>query len=376
MDSMERTSGDTSIEHWFKIRTDSVSSMDLEGMKNVPNYLADELSHNFLEKDSNSLSYDPILHELQNDKLLDTCTKDDEFILPEFALDPLELTPDMMVAGEILPSTSNSLSSSSSLNVSHHDSCIPIVEQQSETASSTLNVDNHQDLCDKATQVHIRDFEHVVEHDNQENSNYLCELKNIDLNDFAGSGLSIKLIDDQQKQQFNGKTKDNNIVKKISDMQVVLKKDEISPIDSLSSSSSSSGDGVMAVVAISTDKISNLTQIVINNGTEEQIYQGKTSELIEATGNLTTIDANNIWHGIDADTENMTINKHDVVITNALEDLGITDDMLQPVSIADQGKTWICPKKDCPRYFSRLFALKSHLLTHYGVRPFKVYTTK
>lgn len=352
MDSMERT-GDANIEQWFKVRTDSVSSIDLEGMKNMPSYLADELSHNFLEKDSNSLSYDPILHELQNDKLLDTCTKDDEFILPEFALDPLELTPDMMVAGEILPSTS-------ALNVSH-DTCLPVQQQQQHQQSDSLNTDH--DLCDKATQCHTRDFDNANLESLTKNANnpenYLTELKSIDLNEFTDSEI---------EQKANYKTRDvNNMMKKISDMQVVLRDDAM--IDQ--------SDGVMAVVAISTDKISNLTQIVINNGTEEQIYQGKTSELIEATGNFSTIDAQNMWQGggIENDSENMTINKHDILITSALEDLGITDDMLQPVSIADQGKTWICPKKECHRYFNRLYALKSHLLTHYGVRPFKVLFT-
>jgi len=139
-----------------------------------------------------------------------------------------------------------------------------------------------------------------------------------------------------------------------------------------------SQDGMMAVVAISTDKTSNMTQIVINTGTEKQIYQGKTSELIEATGNfpkLPKIDTSAaVWNGtVEYGTDSNPSNQYEIVISNALEELGITDDSLQPLCATEHDKVWLCPRDGCNRQFGRLYTLKGHLLAHYGVRPFKVY---
>ena len=379
------------IEKWLKVRTDSVSSMDLESMKlegSVPGYLGNELQHTFLIKDPDPLSididlsdkklnlaYDPILHELQNEKLLETCTKDDEFSLPEMQYDPLdtlELAPDMMVAGEILPSTS-----AFSLNiVNDPNECIRLQQ------GSSFNTEANFDLCDKSTQVYVRDFDRNLLINSQlinqvhgeelsqdvENyiieDDYLGELTTVEfVNDLSESGVSIRIVDD--RKPLKKKAKECAILKKrkkLSERKLALKEDN--QVDT--------SDGIMAVVAISTDKISNMTQIVINNGKEEQIYQGKTSELIEATGNFPRIEATSMWNeSVDSDRDNSATH-HDLIISNALDDLGITDEVLQPVSIAEQGKTWVCPKDDCNRNFSRLYSLKGHLLTHYGVRPFKV----
>lgn len=130
-------------------------------------------------------------------------------------------------------------------------------------------------------------------------------------------------------------------------------------------SSEADNDSRVMTVVVSTNKVSNLTQIVINTGKEEQVYQGKTSELLQATGNLP------LPAGLDA--PNGSYNKgQDLVISEALAELGITDDALQPSNVTDHGKVWHCPRDDCARKFTRLYALKCHLLTHYGVRPFKV----
>lgn len=381
------------IDKWLKVRTDSVSSMDLESMKpegSVPSYLGNELQHTFLVKDSDlaidielsdkklNLAYDPILHELQNEKLLDTCTSD-EFRIPGLQydpLDPLELAPDMMVAGEILPSTS-ALSVSSLNVVNDPNECVRLQQV------SSLNLESDIDLCDKSTQVYVRDFDRnlsinsqligeVHGEDLRQNvesyiidENYLGGLTTVEfINDLSEAG--IRILDDRKPVKL--KTKESGIAKKRKRLsERKLGNESFEKADNLIDDS----DGIMALVAISTDKVSNMTQIVINNGKEEQIYQGKTSELIQATGNFPRIDAS-MWNGsVDSGKDNST-NSHDLIISSALEDLGITDEVFQPVTNADQGKTWVCPKDGCGRHFNRLYALKGHLLTHYGVRPFKV----
>ena len=59
-------------------------------------------------------------------------------------------------------------------------------------------------------------------------------------------------------------------------------------------------------------------------------------------------------------------------ISNALEEVGITDRMLKHIRLADDTKVWQCHQDDCNREFVKPCSLKSHLLTHFGIKPFKV----
>ncbi|XP_035732848.1 uncharacterized protein LOC118446372 [Vespa mandarinia] len=388
------------IEKWLKTRTESVSSMDLDVIKSeveegVERYLNNELPHSFLGKDPDALSIDidlsdkklnlsyehSILQELQTEKLLEVCEKDDEFILPEFRLDqldPLSLSPDdMMVAGEILPSTSVP----TSLNTPNDH--LTDTSIQSEEGVQLIGegeeTENHTSADDSVEMADLPiDFENInVMQETSESNNIVSSPKSTS-NSFTDvlnndnvientTGIinianSGNIIMEQLKSKARIKLEPRIIKKRRKLSEKFDKKVE-------------SKEGVMAVVAISTDKISNMTQIVINTGTEEQIYQGKTSELIEATGNfpkLPRIDTSSGWTGTsECNSEMNPSSQHEMIISNALAELGVTDDNLQPVSISEHGKLWLCPREDCNRQFSRLYALKGHLLAHYGVRPFK-----
>ncbi|XP_012150227.1 uncharacterized protein LOC100877567 isoform X2 [Megachile rotundata] len=365
------------IEKWLKTRTESVSSMDLDAIKSgveegVDRYLGEELQHAFLEKDPDGLSididlsdkklslgYDPLLQELQHEKLLDACEKDG-FMLPEFQLDhldPLALSPDdMMVAGEILPSTS----AQPTLSIPNRDtdSICPEAEQASLIKKSIItNEESHNksvpNLVDDMDDISSLNKEEEQLQKIRSTSEDTANLYAQDFNTEPEEQelMSTKLIGDDSAIIEELKTKS----KVKLEPRIIKKRKKI-------------------LEAISTDKISNMTQIVINTGTEEQIYQGKTSELIEATGNfpkLPKLETSTTWNGtMEHGTENPS-SQHEMVISNALEELGITDDNLQPISISEQGKVWLCPRDDCKRQFSKLYALKGHLLAHYGVRPFK-----
>ncbi|KAF7394757.1 hypothetical protein HZH66_007931 [Vespula vulgaris] len=363
------------IEKWLKTRTESVSSMDLDVIKSeveegVERYLNNELPHSFLGKDPDALSIDidlsdkklnlsyehSILQEFQTEKLLEVCEKDDEFILPEFRLDqldPLSLSPDdMMVAGEILPSTSGP----TALNTPNEhltDTSIQS-EEGAQLVGEGDETENHTSADDSVEMADLPiDFENIDVMQETSGAN------NIVSSSKTNSG---NIIMEQLKSKARIKLEPRIIKKRRRISEKFDKKIE-------------SKEGVMAVVAISTDKISNMTQIVINTGTEEQIYQGKTSELIEATGNfpkLPRIDTSPGWTGTsECNSEMNPSNQHEMIISNALAELGVTDDNLQPISITEHGKLWLCPREDCNRQFSRLYALKGHLLAHYGVRPFK-----
>ncbi|XP_053985928.1 zinc finger protein 271-like [Hylaeus volcanicus] len=393
------------IEKWLKTRTESVSSMDLDGIKSgveegVDRYLGEELQHAFLEKDPDGLSididlsdkklnlgYDPLLQELQNEKLLDACEKDG-FILPEFQLDPLDplaLSPDdMMVAGEILPSTS-----AQALSVPNRDveEICPEPDQASLIRKTMIAEDqvSHSKTAQIVVDV-LHDVENVNKVDNIQKDSCAPENdSNLYMQDLGSENAihqlpNSKLIEADSEnviiEQLKSKAKvklEPRIIKKRRKVPGIGETKMKNEITISGEDFIDTEDGVMAVVAISTDKISNMTQIVINTGTEEQIYQGKTSELIEATGNfpkLPKIDTSTAWNStIEQNAENGS--NHEMVISNALEELGITDDNLQPISINEHGKVWDCPREDCSRQFSKLYALKGHLLAHYGVRPFK-----
>lgn len=413
------------FEKWLKMR--NVESavppvMDLDTTKVVEGmdrYLGEEmLSHScFLGKDPYGLSididladakkynlsssYDPILQDLTHseNRLLTEeppCEKVvDEYMLSEFQLDHLDplatLAPDdMMVAGEILPSTSNQ----PTLKVDNQH-----VGQG--TPGSTVVLEQSGEIpCEKSTQIILDELpvvglgnmsevegtkaESQVEPQSSDNPSelFIEALTPVEVSlssSIDGSmdtGVQASIIERLNPKKPRMKL-EPRIIKKRRQMTERLEKKLDKHINGKSFAEAASQDGVMAVVAISTDKISNTTQIVINTGTEKQIYQGKTSELIEATGNfpkLPKIDTSTVmWNDtVEYGADNNPSSQYEIVISNALEELGITDDSLQPTCVTDNDKVWLCPRNDCNRQFGRLYTLKGHLLAHYGVRPFKV----
>lgn len=397
-DNSEDAETVANIEKWLKTRTESVSSMDLDTIKSEVEeasgddhrYLGNELPHAFLGKNPDVLSMDidlsdkklalgyedPLLQDLRSDKLLEACEKD-EFILPPFQLDHLDsltLTPDdMMVAGEILPSAS----SQSGINnqalllgvgnlPSQESNCSKSRCEEREAKmkgqwNSLGYVDQRKekDSVKRIVNVYVEAVGHVdVETNAVETTGNDLEEED------QGDGLKPKLKTKLEPRIIKKRRKPSPKYENGASFRV-LKNEEQSRIN----------EGIMAVVAISTDKISNMTQIVINTGKEEQIYQGKTSELIEATGNfpqLSRIQSScHENHVADLIADDPNGNEHDLVISNALAELGITDDTLEPISSTEHGKMWVCPREDCRRQFNRLYALKGHVLSHYGVRPFK-----
>ncbi|XP_012528350.1 zinc finger protein with KRAB and SCAN domains 5 [Monomorium pharaonis] len=406
------------FEKWLKMRTTEPpvpSSIDLDAAKmveGVDRYLGEEvLSHGcFLSKDPYGLSididladgkklnlpssYDPILQDLthtENRLLEPPCEKVvDEFMLPEFQLDHLDqlaaLTPDdMMVAGEILPSAS----SQPTLNVESQD-----IEQN--VSKARVSAQNNETPCEKSTsQITLSQL--PVNSVMNEMKDSKMEQESIAQSSASSSELFVGTLPSIASEKSSLNTMTNSMEISIPNRPIKqLKKTKLEPriikkrrqmteqrekkldkhINGKSFTVDTDSQDMMAVVAISTDKISNMTQIVINTGTEKQIYQGKTSELIEATGNfakLPKIDTSAaVWNGtVEYSADNNPSNQYEIVISNALGELGITDDSLQPLFATEHDKVWLCPRDGCNRQFGRLYTLKGHLLAHYGVRPFK-----
>ncbi|PSN55907.1 hypothetical protein C0J52_00469 [Blattella germanica] len=166
----------------------------------------------------------------------------------------------------------------------------------------------------------------------------------------------------------------------------------------------------MAIIAISTDKSKNTTEIVINTPYGEQVFKGKTTDLMKATTGLWQKLDSNIFQKSDQPltistpdgaTEQSPILEGDGTIplvaegagdgieegeefgepgtadedkpvADALADLGISVDKdIFFITTAAGQKLWACPIKGCERIFQRQSMLKVHILSHFNVRPYK-----
>ncbi|XP_075216264.1 uncharacterized protein LOC142321774 [Lycorma delicatula] len=150
------------------------------------------------------------------------------------------------------------------------------------------------------------------------------------------------------------------------------------------------------VVAISTNKLEDVTEIVIKTEKGEELYKGKSSELLKATNSnlLLRFDSNvnekqniqlqksasnletaseesSVAVAEDEKTDDTTTNE-DEPITEALKALGISNEQWDTYEvIKGQQRAWFCPIEQCDAIFNKLSSLKIHILTHYKLRPFK-----
>ncbi|KAK3927284.1 Zinc finger X-linked protein ZXDB [Frankliniella fusca] len=122
----------------------------------------------------------------------------------------------------------------------------------------------------------------------------------------------------------------------------------------------------LAVVAISSDKTKDLTEIVVSTANGDQVFKGKTSELINATPNLWCDEANQSSDSQSPEDDEF----FDQPVTEALQKLGFPA-LCCVQNKSDDQKMWICPEKDCKKLFLILNQLKVHILGHYGIRPYK-----
>lgn len=160
--------------------------------------------------------------------------------------------------------------------------------------------------------------------------------------------------------------------------------------------------GSKTVVAISTNKLEDTTEVFIKTENGEELYKGKASELLKATNSspnlLLRFDPatkdkqklllqksgslkleSDLDEATDAVADNEKVDdggvNEDEPITEALKALGITNDQLENLEVikGQQGqRSWFCPiDVNCDNVFNKLSSLKIHILTHFKLRPFK-----
>uniref|UniRef100_A0A1B6LUV4 C2H2-type domain-containing protein n=1 Tax=Graphocephala atropunctata TaxID=36148 RepID=A0A1B6LUV4_9HEMI len=116
----------------------------------------------------------------------------------------------------------------------------------------------------------------------------------------------------------------------------------------------------VALVAISTDKSVNTTEVVIKTDEGENVYLGKTSDIMKATGSVneqTTVVPENSDSGLIKTNENQVVN--DILMK------------LFGVKGEDLEGTPQCPVDGCQFKSQKGNTLIVHILQHYGIRPFK-----
>ncbi|XP_046662232.1 myoneurin-like isoform X1 [Homalodisca vitripennis] len=125
----------------------------------------------------------------------------------------------------------------------------------------------------------------------------------------------------------------------------------------------------VALVAISTDKSVNTTEIVIKTDEGENIYKGKTSDIMKATnsvnGQLSTMSKKDDCGLVKTNAENQAVN--DILVKL----LGVNDEELDSIEGTPLSTHMQCPVDGCQFRSSKGGALKVHILQHYGIRPFK-----
>ena len=131
----------------------------------------------------------------------------------------------------------------------------------------------------------------------------------------------------------------------------------------------------LAVVAISSDKTKDLTEILVSTAKGDQVFKGKTSDLISATPNLWCTNSPKITDETSQSSDSNAPEDEEFLddqpVTEALQRLGVPTLNWVQNKTEDQ-RLWYCPEKGCKKLFPFLNQLKVHILGHYGVRPYKV----
>lgn len=151
--------------------------------------------------------------------------------------------------------------------------------------------------------------------------------------------------------------------------------------------------GSVAIVSNVRNASRPRTKIIIKTREGDERYEGNTSELLQQVSRnrkdrvaciptagkhiITSVKtAANINKEVpavrDAKSATCKDEPYDQFIKEMLSMLGITDDMLYTVLTNLGFRVWVCPLNDCRRIFNRLYTLKIHILSHYGLKPFKV----
>ncbi|XP_041365864.1 zinc finger protein 143-like isoform X2 [Gigantopelta aegis] len=154
-----------------------------------------------------------------------------------------------------------------------------------------------------------------------------------------------------------------------------------------SSSSDSSTNAAMpnltlATISISTDKVANSTQILVNTTQGQQLYLINTADLNQATNALQPL-------AHPQSTLNSTVQLEKTLGVDvqqaAQSQLQGSGYLLVPVQGDNSGiiiypnedsedssrKSWVCTEPGCNKVFSKLCKLKVHEMRHTGERPFK-----
>lgn len=366
----------------------TILSKNVNSRASMERYLSEHLPDIFFDKtfmtpENNlankklTINYDAIFNEIQNEKLISTAgDKDDVFILPDLQLDNLDqlayCTDDMILTSEILPTLCDQPPCTN--NVNTKDFIIRL--QETINLISDNNIIN-KDLGDNNSDDNVMNLENYIEKDfcndslstsakdsctntvsykkpNKHDSTGCSDLENNeDSYTIESHSLTLQPSDSTRPTRLHIKFKRISTKEKNS----IQQKNET--LDRIFTRSKKKGLSVVDSLAVKQSKNS----IVTNENSKSLKRKLRT-------------DTNDSKKSKQNDSLRVrqlsSYNHQEQVISKALKGVGVTDDKLQHFKSDNNVKVWRCHQDNCDRNFNKLCSLRIHLLTHFGIKPFKV----
>ncbi|KAJ8299417.1 hypothetical protein KUTeg_023477 [Tegillarca granosa] len=149
----------------------------------------------------------------------------------------------------------------------------------------------------------------------------------------------------------------------------------------------------LATISISTDKISNSTQILVNTNQGQQLYHINTADLAQATNAIEPLSRNQkkesptktpqTFDNLPAGTQTgyliLPVQSSDIISNGILLSMPVGgiegNNIPQNVDGAEvpgiPRKVYICSEQGCDKVFKKISKFKIHQMQHTGERPFK-----
>ncbi|CAB3365524.1 Hypothetical predicted protein [Cloeon dipterum] len=370
MEMLPETSGSTyefvSVEEWLKGRTESMSSMDMDVS------MTDAAS----KENANLSELDQFLTPKG---AVDMCIANESQALSEDA-SSLLLSDDLLCK----PDKPNKTPLDNQLFLAEDESRLKDEDSLvGRRASWTEQLEKDKSNWDLMSNTSHKSHELVKEVDFPEFNlvppfDPICSIEMPDGKELIEDQLLDKVVDLIPKDDEQNR---DPVMTSVQEEETVLVDSVLDANDELKNEED------LAIIAISANA-DNTAQIIISTGpTVFQVKEDgaqKESLNVQVIGDQRTDEqVISLRNGTDEDEENdLTIAKSDEEedepneedeqpLIEALAAIGIKVDSLMYVKTDSQHRMWLCPVKDCRKTYAKQSALKVHILSHYGLRPFK-----
>ncbi|XP_058802119.1 zinc finger protein 845-like [Phymastichus coffea] len=367
------------IEKWLRFTSEHISIPELntkntsqDGSERGLTEQLSEISDKELSTDIEltarklNIGYDAILAKLQNEKILPANVKD-AFILPNLHLD------DLIIAQKLVSSYSQSCCSNTDINFENLSDksqenasndvkdIVKIAEPKNEIKSKKQNQElkinktemmNHlkTDSFDSSITMSIQDLS--IENDSSDGSSHSNHCTNLE-NEFIScesENLNLPVVAQKKSTEYNTRKKSTNSpnVKSKFQPSIVKRKRKVNNQES-------------TLNTVSTEYL--LKEEPLNETDKTFAKKSPKSSTYDSSGS----ESDDLYKGRPPPF----VTDQELIISKALEEVGITEDSLEFFYNSMNMKTWKCHLGNCGRTFAKLCYLKVHLMAHMNIKPFK-----